>query len=161
MMKNDLINVFGTGNKEIIIMYAQQCLHKLLGPVIHLGRLNVLIMAVLTVIKTKQLQLTALGRALEQPIQERSRIRKIDRLYGNKYLQKEKGIIYEKISKLIIGTKTRPIIIADWTKLPNCNFYVLRGALATEGRALTIYEEMHPKKKEGNPKVQSKFLKKL
>jgi hypothetical protein len=142
-------------------MYAQRFLHKLLAPVIHLRRLSVLTMGVLTLIKTKRLQLTALGRGLEQPIQERSRIRKMDRLFGNKHLQKESTVIYEAVTKLLVGSKKRPIIIVDWTKLPHCNYYVLRASLATEGRALTLYEEMHPKEKESNRKVHETFLKKL
>jgi len=142
-------------------MYARVFLHKLLSNVIHLRRLNVLILSVMTLIDTKQLQLTSLGRRMDHPIQERSRIRKMDRLLGNQHLQRDYKIIYKTVANLIVGNKSRPQIIVDWTKLPNCNHYVLRAALATEARALTLYEERHPKKKEGNAKVHKNFLKTL
>ena len=37
---------------------------------------------------------------------------------------------------------------------------VLRASLAVEGRAITIYEEVHPKALESNPRVHASFLKK-
>ena len=139
-------------------MHAKTFLHKLLGNSIHQARIKLLICAVDAVIKTKTLKLSALGRALELPIQERSGIRKIDRLLGNVYFQERNHEIYKAIIRVVVGSKTRPVVIIDWTKLPNVNEYGLRAAIAMEGRAITLYEEVHPKKKEGNRQVHQQFL---
>jgi hypothetical protein len=147
--------------KEITVMHVSTFLHKILGAVIHKSRINLLSSVVFALIKTKQLKLTTLGRALELPIQDRSGIRKLDRLLGNLFFQQKNIIIYEAMSRMIVGNKLRPIIIVDWTKLPNINEYGLRASLSGEGRAITLYEEVHPKKKEGNAKVHASFLKEL
>lgn len=142
-------------------MHAKLFLHKVLGHVIHQARINLLVCVIDAVIRTKELKLTALGRSLELPIQERSGIRKIDRLLGNQYFQLNNDNIYQAIVKLVVGNKLRPWIVVDWTKLPNVNYYALRAALVAEGRAITLYEEVHPKKKEGNTKIHRRFLKQL
>ena len=129
--------------------------------VIHKSRIKLLVPMVVAVINLKQLKLTALGRGLSLPIQERSGIRKVDRFLGNIFFQKKNIQVYQALANLVVGNKKRPIIIVDWTKLPNVNEYALRAAVAAEGRAITIYEEVHPKKKEGNAKVHRLFLRRL
>jgi hypothetical protein len=49
----------------------------------------------------------------------------------------------------------------DWSSVPNGKYNNLRAALVAKGRALTIYEEVYPTKKLGNPRVQNNFLKTL
>lgn len=141
-------------------MHAKTFLHKLLDSVIHQSRIQLLICVVNAVVEIKQLKLTALGRALKG-IQERSGIRKIDRLLGNVFFQQKNREIYQALTRLVVGSRKRPWVIVDWTKLPNVNEYALRAALVAEGRAITLYEEVHPKKKEGNAKVHQLFLKHL
>ncbi len=139
-------------------MHVETFIHKFLSSVIHKSRIKLLVCVLNAVFKTKQLTLTALGRALDLPIQERSGIRKLDRFLSNKFFQNKNICIYQRIINLVVGTKVRPIIIVDWTKLPNSKSHAIRAAVATEGRAITIYEEMHPKINENNTKIQSCFL---
>ena len=56
------------------------------------------------------------------------------------------------ICRLIVGTSKRPLIIVDWSTIPNQDNHLLRAALVTSGRALTLYEEVHPEKKYTNHK---------
>jgi hypothetical protein len=142
-------------------MHVGTFLHNLLAPVTHKSRCNVLTEIVNGIIRSKQLQLSAVGRSLDSPISERSGIRKVDRFLANKFWQTESKMIYGVFVKLLIGSKTRPLIIVDWTKLPNCKQYAIRAALAAEGRALTLYEEVHPKEEENSPVVHKYFLRKL
>jgi len=143
------------------IMRVEKFLHKLLGNTIHKSRINLLGCVIAAIIRIKELKLTSIGRAIDLPIQERSAIRKIDRLLGNSFFQKQNKIFYEAVTRLLVGCKKRPIIIVDWTKLPNREEYVLRASLAAQGRAITLYEEIHPKKKVGNDKSHRLFLNKL
>jgi DDE family transposase len=142
-------------------MHANTFFHKLLRNTTHKSRIKLLSCVVMATIQTKELKLTSLGRALDLPIQERSGIRKIDRLLGNVYFQERSDECYGAMIAITVGAKRRPIVIVDWTKLPNVNEYALRAAIAMEGRAITLYEEVHPKKKEGNSKVHQRFIMRL
>jgi hypothetical protein len=61
---------------------------------------------------------------------------------------------------IICNSKQTPIIV-DWSGLPNPNYFLLRAAVPTRGRSLTIYEEVHSKKKQNNHKIHKGFLIKL
>lgn len=139
-------------------MRVETMVHKMLSGVMHLTRLKSLGVIVRGAFEARQLSVTGLGRALLLPIQERSGIRKVDRLVGNQQLHGQRQDVYRKIAKQLIGNKNRPWIIVDWSPVPNTTHQLLRAALVCEGRALSIYEEVHPGKKLGNRKVQESFL---
>lgn len=139
-------------------MHVETFIHKFFSKVIHKSRIKLLVCVLNAVIKTKKLKLTTLGRAIDLPIQERSGIRKLDRFLSNVFFQKHNICIYQVLVNIAIGAKTRPIIIVDWTQLTYNNSYALRAALATESRAITIYEEVHLKRNENNPRIQRRFL---
>lgn len=142
-------------------MHAKGFLHKLLLSVMHKKRLESLILLVTTLLLCKKLSLTGLGRGIELAIQQRSGIRRADRFLGNKKLKRELLGIYSCHARNLIGNIGKPKIIADWTHIPNTDLYALRAALVTKGRALTIYEEVHPEKKLGNVRVEKRFLQTL
>jgi hypothetical protein len=120
-----------------------------------------LVLLVTAALKSKKLSLTNLGSAMDLPIKERSSIRRVDRFLGNKNLYGEKEAIYEAISRHVLGKKTRPNIIVDWSNVPNTTCHVLRASVAASGRSITLYQEVHPEKKLGTAKVQKNFLNKL
>lgn len=136
-------------------------LHKVLENTIHQSRVKLLGELVTGLVKSKRLKHSVLGRSLSGDISERSGIRKVDRFLSNPYFQKQSSTIYAAIIKQVIGNNVRPILSTDWTKLPNGNEYALRASLVSEGRGITLYEEVHPKKREGNAAVHKAFLKKL
>jgi len=114
--------------------------------VMHKTRLTTFSMLVGSLFHAKFLSLTGLGRALKADAQERSAIRRVDRFLGNKRLQIDRLKIYSAIFKLVVGCATRPLIIVDWSPIPNKTDNVLRAAIVTSGRAITLYEEIHPQK---------------
>lgn len=142
-------------------MQVEDILSKHLSKVMHKKRLSTLSLLVGSLFNAKFFSLTGLGRALKTAAQERSAIRRVDRFLGNKLLQKDRIDIYRTICGLIVGVSIRPLIIVDWSTIPNQNNHLLRAALVTSGRALTLYEEVHPEKKYTNPKVHIRFLMKL
>jgi hypothetical protein len=142
-------------------MQVSAILSKYLTNVMRKSRLKTLSVLVESLFHAKFFILTSLGRALITDAQERSAIRRVDRFLGNKSVQKERLPIYEIICRLIVGSSLRPLIIVDWSTIPNQSHNVLRAALVTSGRALTLYEEIHPEKKYTNPKVHLRFLMKL
>ncbi|MBA3536278.1 MAG: transposase [Tatlockia sp.] len=99
---------------------------------------------------------------------ERSGIRRVDRLLANRYYQEKAIDIYKATTQIVLGNQGRPIILVDWTGLPNSQnttddgeYCALRASLISEGRGITLYEEAYSKKKENNDKVHKEFLKKL
>lgn len=142
-------------------MHVKGFLHKMLSSVMHKKRLGTLALLVITTLNSKRLSVSELGREMKLPIQERSGIRRVDRFLGNKKLHEEREVICKMLAKDAIGNNLRPDILIDWTVVPNTTHHALRASLAAKGRAITLYEEVHPEKKLGNKKVQNKFLEKL
>lgn len=149
-------------------MHVEVILHQLLSKSIHQTRLKGLIGVINAVIKSKTLNLSLLGRSFDSQAKERSGIRPIDRLLANPFYQDKVIELYKPICSRVIGIIKQPNIIVDWSSIPNsqCNteggeHCILRASYAAEGRGITLYEEVHPKKKEGNPKVHKVFLKTL
>src|SRR5438105_14143416 len=91
--------------REAQVMHAKKFLHELLGNVTHKLRKKVLIEVVIATINIKKLALTAIGRAIDSPIQERSGIQKVNRLLGNTHLLIEQKAIATKISNILINNK--------------------------------------------------------
>jgi len=139
-------------------MHVEAIIHKLLFGHMHLKRLTCLKTLIRGAFEAKQLSVTGLGRALLLPIQERSGIRKVDRMVGNKKLHEQREDVFRILAKQLIGTKECPWIIVDWSPIPNSTHQLLRAALVCDGRALSIYEKVYPGSQLGNRKEQTLFL---
>jgi hypothetical protein len=149
-------------------MQVHTILHQLLSLSIHKTRLKGLVPVITALIKSKKLQLSQLGRSLSGKNKERSGIRLIDNLLSNPFYQNQAILFYRSICHRVVGNNMCPDIIVDWSSLPNSQLRteggehcVLRAVLATTGRGVTLYEEVHPKKKENNAKVHEHFLNNL
>lgn len=131
-------------------MHVQGFLHKMLSSVMHKKRLDTLTLCITAVLETKKLSLSEIGRAIKLPkIKERSAIRRSDRLLGNKKLHDERDHIHQIVTEKMVGASTRVDIIVDWSSIPNTTHHTLRAAMVADGRALTLYEEVHPEKEIG------------
>jgi len=149
-------------------MHVEKILTQLLSDVIHKARVESLKPIITALITSKKLKLTPLGRSLETSGKERSGIRRVDRLLANKFYQTHSIEIYSAIMSQIIGNQGRPIILVDWSGIPNSRFTaeagehsLLRASLIAEGRSITLYEEVHSKKMENNKRLHDQFLKTL
>jgi len=145
-------------------MHVLKLLHKQLQKTssIHKKRLASLFDIVETAMQTQYVTLTGLGRRLSSAAKTKHKIKKVDRLLGNKYLQQERVEIYKQLSQWLIGNRKTPYIIVDWSPLAEGSYYYfLRASIATKGRAITLYEECHPDSKNANVKVHQAFLKTL
>lgn len=142
-------------------MHIAVFLHHLLSPVMHLKRLTTLIELVSGLLRDKKLSVTALGRSLNNSAKEKNNIKRSDRFLGNEHLWKERFSLYTMMSLRLVSATPRPLIIVDWSHIPNTTCNQLRAAVVAHGRALTLYEEVFPKRLENNPEVHRRFLKKL
>ncbi|MDY6867568.1 MAG: IS4 family transposase, partial [Chloroflexota bacterium] len=110
----------------------------------------------------KKLSVTGLGRSINNAVFEKHNIKRADRLIGNPTLNQERGQIYRVLAQWTIGQQRRPVILVDWSDLSaDRHYHLLRASLPIGGRALTLYDEVHPTAKLGNPNVQQRFLKTL
>ena len=120
----------------------------------HQSRIKSIIPLVESLIRTKQMKLTPVGRGLSQLVasQERSCIRRVDRCLANCYYQTHFIDIYAAITRWLLASHVNPLIVVDWSSLPNIHqrreegeHCILRASLVSQGRGLTLYEEIHAK----------------
>jgi hypothetical protein len=142
-------------------MHIKRFLHNLLSRTIHRKRLNTLNLLINALISEKKLSLTQLGRALKNKAQEKNNIKRCDRFLGNKKLHAERFSIYQKAACWLIGKNARPLILIDWSHVPNTTHYLLRASLVAKGRALSIYEEVFTRQYENSDKAHQSFLQNL
>ncbi|MDF1757851.1 MAG: IS4 family transposase [Legionellaceae bacterium] len=131
-------------------------------PKTHKTRLNSLMTACEAATTSNKLYLTGLGRSISNMNKESSNIQKVDRLLGNGLLQAERTSFYKVMCEYLIQENAQPWIHIDWACInPVTNLYALRASLSMKGRAIVIYEECFPKKKENNYATHKVFLNKL
>ncbi len=146
-------------------MHTTLVLHKLLRnalPSIHSERLKAVMMSVDSLARGAKATVTSLGRGLAGNTYDKHKIKRMDRLLSNKHLNLERFSIYSTLTGTLVDGLPEPIVAIDWSPLcADQSWQLLRAALPVGGRALTLYEEVHPRSKLGNRKVQHRFLKRL
>lgn len=131
-------------------------------PCIHAARMKVMLAAVAAAVRSRRLTLTELGRALIGTARVKHNIKRIDRLLGNSHLGAERFSLYQALARRLVGALHEPLIVVDWSDLSaDRRWQLLRAALPIGGRCLTLYEEVHPLTRFGNPRVHRRFLQKL
>lgn len=146
-------------------MHARKVSHKILSNAlfwIHKTRLAALKECVLSAIEGKCLSVTGIGRSLNSTAKEKHCIKRADRLLSNHHLSAEREDIYHTMTVLMVGAIRRPVILVDWSDLDThkTNF-LIRAAVAIEGRSHTLYEEVHTIKTKEKPAAHRIFMNKL
>lgn len=104
---------------------------------------------------------TAMGRGIDSSAKEKHNIKRADRLCSNGNLQSELLGIYGGITRRFI-TSNRPVIHVDWSDLDTTKRnFLIRAAVALDGRSITIYQEVHPLNIKEKPATHLAFLTKL
>jgi len=145
-------------------MHVFQFLHTFLSKSlseIHKTRLNALLQVVSSLLTQGELTLTALGRNLTGFALIKHKIKKVDRLIGNKNLWNERYSIYQAIAKKIFSSLSTAVILIDWSGCCSQEHWILQASLVGKGRSIPIYKELHPITKLANSDTEGKFLKKL
>jgi len=126
---------------------------------IHKKRLATIEACCEALIKGNTLSLTHLGRNITSKAKEGSNIERVNRLLANPHLHTEIPLFYGVINNFLIEKGSSPWIHIDWSCLSSTTqLYVLRATLSMRGRSFTIYQEVHPKKKENNHETHVQFL---
>lgn len=131
-------------------------------PHIHAARLTVILAVVAAAVRSRRLTLTELGRALISPAHVKHCIKRVDRLLGNRHLGIERFEVYQALARRLVGVRREPVIVIDWSDLTaDRRWQLLRAAIPLGGRAITVYEEIHPLRRLANPRVHRAFLARL
>ena len=78
------------------------------------------------------------------------------------YRGKAQGRKHYTYSGLLIGARTRPVLLVDWSDLDaRKRHYLLRASLAVNGRSATVYEEVHTLASKDKRRTHRAFLRQL
>lgn len=142
-------------------MRTKELCHKLLSKTsIHQKRISVISEIVETILESKELGVTQVGRKMNNHCQTRSNIRKVDRLYSNIHLPKEHEVISQCLSEWLI-VNPKPLLVVDGSKISNSQWYLLRASLVAQGRAICIFEMIYTQRENASLRLYKRFLRKL
>lgn len=165
MAMTDLIECRNRDSQSEVAMHAVSLLHRLLCracPEVHRARLEAVRSAVVGVITGRRLSIAGVGRAMAPGAKTKHRIKRIDRLAGNRHLEAERVTLYRAMARSLVGTQPQPLIVLDWSDARyDRSMQLLRASIVVEGRSLTVYEEVHPLQKYDNRQVRQRFLERL
>lgn len=146
-------------------MQAGQVLDRLLRkicPDMHKLRRTALFVNVMAALHGAVLTVTHLGRSISSDAKEKHCIKRADRLLSNRRLQRERLEVYSALTRQLIGSKQRPVLLVDWSDMDECKrHFLLRASVPVEGRTLTVYEEVHTLRTKEKPKTHQRFLQTL
>ncbi|MCG6941365.1 MAG: transposase, partial [Thiohalocapsa sp.] len=103
---------------------------------IHRARLTALFAAVAAWVLGPGLTLTDLARRLPGSGALRHKLKRIDRLAGNAHLQREAGVVYGALCRVLLAGLTEAVIVVDWSDLKaDQSLHLLRASLPASARS--------------------------
>ena len=134
--------------------------HKSLGVDKRLHR--TLLGAAKTLCECRHLSIAGLGRHFRSRVAVKYVIKRMDRLFGNARLHHKRERYYQMMTRLLVGTQQRPVIIVDWSGLTRCGeYHFLRASVPVGGRALVIWESTYTEKEYSSVKAHREFVRTL
>jgi hypothetical protein len=108
------------------------------------------------------LSLTGLALQTARPTALRHRVKCVDRLLGNVHLGVERQALYAALARRWLSGLPQLLIVVDWSSLSaDLRWHWLRASVVVDGRSLTLYEEVHPRRHLANPRVHRRFIDRL
>lgn len=131
-------------------------------PEVHSTRLRALAVAVDAVCQGSRVSITAMGRGLDSPVRIKHRVKRINRLVGNRLLGAAREDFYRAMIQRLIGNSPEVVILMDWSDFSvDRAQQLLRASLPVGGRAVALLEDLHPFEKLSNRAIQHQFLDRL
>src|SRR5215208_2799547 len=140
-------------------------------PTVHVVRALAVVTVVEALVLGAKLALTHLGRNLRSSAYAKHSIKRVDRLLGNRHLHAERSLIYRALAHWLLAATPRPILLIDWADCgpgekgkkgkKKGRWLLLRAAVPLGGRAVPIYEEVHPLRRYNSPRTHRRFLQQL
>ena len=131
-------------------------------PAIHAARVGAVVAVVGALVRGGKLALTHLGRNLRSAAYAKHNIKRVDRLLGNRHLRRERPGVYRALARWLLAATARPVLLVDWADCAEGErWLLLRAAIPLGGRAIPIYEEVHPLSRYNSPRTHRRFLRNL
>lgn len=141
----------------IVARVVGPCLHGL-----HAKRAAACQRVVVAVVLGAALSLSAMALGMRAATRYRHRVKSVDRLLGNAALHAVRAELYAALAARWLTGVRQLLLVIDWSDLtPDQRWHWLRASVAVDGRSVTLYEEVHPQHRLGNPKVHRQFLARL
>ena len=143
--------------QSIVAQVMQSC-----SPLMHAARRRALNDAVVSAVNGRSLSLVGLALGVPRPTRVRHRVKCVDRLLGSRHLQACRLDLYAALAHHWLAGLPQLLIVIDWSSLsPDMQWHWLRASVVCDGRSVTLYEEVHPRKHLGNLTVHKRFLERL
>ena len=147
------------------IMHARKIVDEMLNDCLlclHAKQAEVVKVAVCGALAGGRLSLSQLARSVESATTMRHRVKRIDRLLGNKALYAARATIYHEVAEQWLAGIEQVLVVIDWSVVTaDQQWHLLRASVSVEGRSMTLYEEVHPQHKYGDRAVHRRFLGRL
>jgi Transposase DDE domain len=132
-------------------------------PFIHENRLNAVLDVSRALRDSQNLSLSQIGRHLEGSMDNKHKIKKVDRLEGNQTLHEELNLLYRGLSAFVLSYLSQdtslPIVIDVCFMKDDRAIQMLSAEITSKGRTLPLYRKLF---KEGELKDQTQdFLREL
>ena len=128
----------------------------------HRARVHALVRVVDALLSGGKLALTHLGRHRGGRAFVKHHIKAVDRLLGNRHLHRERHGVYRALARTVLGGVARPVILVDWADSAlEHKQLILKAAVPVKGRAISLYEEVHPIRRYNSPRTHRQFLHRL
>lgn len=126
----------------IVAQVMQCCL-----PLMHAARWRALHDVVVSSVNGCALSLVALAVGTPRTTTVRHRVKCVDRLLGNRYLESHRFDLYAALARQWLTGLPQILIVVDWSSLTtDMQWHWLRASVVCDGRSITLYEEVHPRK---------------
>jgi hypothetical protein len=143
-------------------MHAEHIVARVVGPCLHglhAKRAAACQRVVVAVVLGAAPSLSAIALGIRAGTRYRHRVKSVDRLLGNAALHAVRTELYAALAARWLTGVRQLLLVIDWSDLtPDQRWHWLRASVAVEGRSVTLYEEVHPQRRLGNPKVHRQFL---
>ena len=146
-------------------MHAQGIVARILSPCLaklHAKRAAALLRATSALVCGGRANLSTIALYLDNHIAYKHRIKSVDRLLGNTALHQERAHLYHYLARHWLKNVAHWLVVVDWSDATrDQRWQLLRASVVVEARSITLYEEIHPRSKLGNPKVHRMFVRRL
>lgn len=143
-------------------MHAVRIVARVVGPCLHglhAKRAAACQRAVVSVVLGGALSLSGIALGMRSATGYRHRVKSVDRLLSNGALHAVRTELYAAVAARWLTGVRQLLLVVDWSDLsPDQRWHWLRASVAVEGRSVTLYEEVHPQHRLGNPGVHRRFL---
>ena len=131
-------------------------------PFMHAARWRALHDVATAAVGGKSLTLTALALGTTRETNLRHRVKCVDRLLANPHLEKERIDAYRALAHEWLSGLPQLLIVVDWSPVTDdMQWHLLRASVVVDGRSITLFEEVHPRKHLTALKVHQTFVRRL